>query len=283
MEARILIACAATLVAGSLMNSVSFAVPLGANITISDRVYTGTGWYSNREDQETEPGTVTTQTWDLEGFYLSGSQLTMVGGFDFKNGVWHGGDFYGSGDIFVDIDGDAVFGPPAEGTGSGNGPTMNRFGYEYAIRLNFPSMTYSVFQLTAGSTVLTTVGENINQESNPWRYDQGGTLLAGYENLALTYSSGLSDAAVGGLLGGTHNLLTVDLSFASGSDVTTHFTMACGNDNLMGSTHVPEAGSTILYLFCGVAGLFVVYARFQRSVVRFAPIRERVDQRARKP
>lgn len=269
------------IVAGGLMSSVSFAIPLGANITISDRVYTGTGWYSNREDQETEPGTVTTQTWDLEGFYMSGNQLTMVGGFDFKNGVWHGGNHYASGDIFVDINGDAVFGPPAEGTGSGNGPTMNRFGYEYAIRLNFPSMTYSVFQLTAGSTVLTTVGENINQESNPWRYDQGGTLLAGYENLALTYNSSLSDGAVGGLLGGTHNALTVDLSFASGNDVITHFTMACGNDNLMGATHVPEAGTTILYLFCGLAGLFVAHANYHWSAVRLSPIRKTRDNKPR--
>ena len=77
------------------------------NVTIYDRQGSG------GEDNETEPNTLTGQHWDLEAFFLDGTLLTLVGGFDFENGVT---DKYGRdwapGDIFVDIDGDAVFPVP---------------------------------------------------------------------------------------------------------------------------------------------------------------------------
>ena len=44
---------------------------------------------------------VTGQQWDLEGFFLSGSELTMVGGFDFENGEYASGHTYLAGDIFI--------------------------------------------------------------------------------------------------------------------------------------------------------------------------------------
>ena len=74
------------------------------NITIYDgNSSSETGWYGTQEDQEVEPGMQTGQYWDLEGFFLDGSMLSMVGGFNFKTGR----DGYTSGDIFIDIDGDA--------------------------------------------------------------------------------------------------------------------------------------------------------------------------------
>src|SRR4051812_4098371 len=78
----------------------------GGNITIRDQnagndaaneigfnpgPHSGTG----NEDNETESGfivpgwhqsTDSKQIWDLEGFYLNGSKLSLVGGFDFQNG-----------------------------------------------------------------------------------------------------------------------------------------------------------------------------------------------------
>src|SRR5450432_2916375 len=80
-----------------------FTSSIGNNITISDKNSAGSDWYSDREDQETEtnPNTVTSQQWDLEGMFQKGNQLTLVGGFDFKNGVpWSDGHTYRSGDIF---------------------------------------------------------------------------------------------------------------------------------------------------------------------------------------
>lgn len=57
-----------------------YALNLGTNITIWDKMGTV------NEDQEVEPNCVWDQQWDLEGFFLKGTTLTMVGGYDFKNG-----------------------------------------------------------------------------------------------------------------------------------------------------------------------------------------------------
>src|SRR5476649_2359167 len=116
------------IVSAAFAAGTAMATPFGTNITISDGNYSGTGWYSNREDQETEtnPNTVTSQQWDLEAMFMAGTNLTLVGGFDFKNGVtWSDGHNYKSGDIFIDVNGDAVYGPAAAGsgaTGYGAGP-----------------------------------------------------------------------------------------------------------------------------------------------------------------
>jgi len=77
------------------------------NITINDgRAGNGT-WYGDnsnntfaREDHEVEPGMQTGQKWDLEGFYLDGNILSMVGGYNFKNGESGNGITFTSGDIF---------------------------------------------------------------------------------------------------------------------------------------------------------------------------------------
>src|SRR5882724_10482020 len=101
------------IVSAAFVAGAAMASPFGTDITISDKNYAGSGWYSNREDQETEtnPETVTSQQWDMEGMFLSGTSLTLVGGYDFKNGVtWSDGHNYKSGDIFIDINGDAQYG-----------------------------------------------------------------------------------------------------------------------------------------------------------------------------
>ncbi len=232
-----------------------FALDLGQEITIYDLVSSSeTGWYGQQEDQETEPGTVQHQLWDLEAFFLKGTTLSMVGGYDFINGK----DGYESGDIFIDVDGDAQYGPVNDGTGYNNTFVSNTFGYDYVLDLDFANpegLMYYIYAIDENATVqTTTVYFNINQEANPWQYDSGGELFG---SGTINYQTGLKDDELG-LLGGTHNVLSVDLGFlkADINNFTVHFTMECGNDNLMGQNYdpIPEP-STVLLLGIGLLGV----------------------------
>ena len=220
-----------------------------ANITIYDnRVSGNLGTWSNQgntpgEDQEVEPGMLQAQEWDLEGFFLNGNILSMIGGFDFKNG--YGG--MGSGDIFIDYTGDAKYGD--------DGSSL-RNGYDYAIDLVFGSHgnpdRYNVYEITGQGTLVDVLSYN-RDKSSPWSYNPGQqtSIASG----AFSYLTG--NAALTNFSGGTHNfggnthygITGIDLSFLpAGQLFTSHFTMECGNDNLMGSgtTQVPEPATLML-------------------------------------
>ena len=74
------------------------------------------------------------------------------------------------------------------------------------------------------------------------------------------YQTGLADGDVAGLAGGTHNAAVFSLAFLpSGTEFISHYTYACGNDNLMGQFSVPDGGMTAVLL--GLAMLVVEGAR----------------------
>jgi hypothetical protein len=212
------------------------ALPLGTNITIYDGRGSGTGWTGSNEDQEVEPNCAIGQQWDLEGFFLEGNKLSMVGGYNFVSGEVGNGILFNSGDIFI--------------------KTGNSLDYNYVLDMNFSNKTYSVYSRPSGS--IQNVYYSQNAASNPWNYNPNGAIpLTGWGNKTFEYYTGLIDTEVGGLLGGSHNVAVVDLSFlAPGTTFTSHFTMGCGNDNLMGSgtTAVPEP-QMMLLLGLGLVGI----------------------------
>jgi hypothetical protein len=87
-----------------------------------------------------------------------------------------------------------------------------------------------------------------NKQSTPWKYESGGTLVNSTP-VYFAYAVGLSDAETG-LSGGTHNAVSIALDLLGievSKGFTAHFTMSCGNDNLMGqAAPVPEPQTLLL-------------------------------------
>jgi hypothetical protein len=254
LTALLVLTASITLTAGT-------AMAYGINITIPDE-QTGSGaWYSpDNEDNEVEPGNVASQGWDLEGFFLDGNILTMIGGYDFANGVYSNGwgKWFTSGDLFIDINGDVKYGTDVSPLGGANGynTISNTYGYDYAINLDFSNDSFTVFSIDSDSS-LNSVFFRQNDQSNPWEYVSGGTELnLGSDQTKLTYITGLSDSAVG-FNGGTHNSVSLDLSsfLAHGTEFTAHFTMGCGNDNLMGEGVVTPEPATMVLMGIGLLGI----------------------------
>jgi hypothetical protein len=235
----------AMLIAGVFVVS-TFADPidLGTKITAYDKWSDNSSWHGAGEDQEIEPPDLQGQIWDLEGVFLKGSSLSMVGGFNFSSGQSDGVRTYLSGDIFIDIDGNAKYGSdlPAS-SANGYNVVKNANGWDYAISLNFSNNTYDVYKIDATTDVVTPYF-GANRPSSPLELYNPNPLAADRHG-SFTYLTGKSDADVG-FLGGLHNIVQgIDLSFLGNTNFTTHFTMGCGNDMLIGkySINVPEPGT----------------------------------------
>ncbi len=208
------------------------------NITIPDinDEYGSTySWYKDvkngyvTDDNEVEYNCVPDQNWDLEGFFLdnSNNELSMVGGYNFEIG--YGG--FDPGDIFIDVDGGS---------------------YDYALVLDFGTSTYDVYSID-GTASLEKVYFGQNNASNPWKYTSGGEAVT--EDIAFSYddfetASGENIYDVKGDSNddGHYVVSGIDLSFLGTTDFMVHYTMECGNDNLMGrgSISVPEPGTLSL-------------------------------------
>jgi len=185
-----------------------------------------------------------------------------VGGYDFINGVntndlTHYNDYnIGSGDLFFNIH------------GVENNST---YGYDYVFDLDQINRTYDIYKLDSNSKFINPyVTQNIS--SNPWIYDLTSSTNPTKirESLEFTYQTNLNNNKVG-MDGGNHNAMIFDLSSFAGLfdfrpvDFDLHYTMECGNDNILGRGTIPnpEPG-TFLLLGFGLMG-FGAFLRKQQQ------------------
>lgn len=199
------------------------------------------GLGAGHEDNETEPGTITGDQWDLEAFVYSpgSSTLSVIGSYDFKNGQVYSGVNYTAGAIFVKGSGDSS--------------------WTYAYVLDFANNTYGLYNS------FTTLNPTDISASAPWSINTATANLLG--NGTFNYSTGLNDPFGLGLQSGTgHNQIDLSLGQLSPSilaDFYAHTTPMCGNDDLEGHYSAPDGGTTLMLLSLGLASLGFVQARFR--------------------
>jgi hypothetical protein len=224
------------------------------------------------EDNETEPGTIATQDWDMEAFVISGKTLYIVGGFNMQAGK----DGIKPGDLFIKVGGSKPTYLPTSGSGT---VSNSIYDYGFAVDLTQPvgatNPAASAYSLNGSSVLDTVIYDQFG--ANPWRYNSGGQLVA---NTGISYSSGLTTAQVNTLTGVSpvgagfsHNVLAVDLSFlgtiASGTDVWFSYTMECGNDSLKGQYsggfyRTPDSVASVLLIGLGLAAMGFYGLKFRR-------------------
>jgi hypothetical protein len=214
-----------------------FATPV--NITVTGTTPVSIDWFGlpgttvvPPGDNQMMPGTDRSNAWDMEAVLLDGNNLSLVASYDWANGEPFGSTMVTTGDLFIAVNGSST--------------------YNYALRFDYGTSNYDVYQLSSSSKFI--VPDDFILGSAPFEVDASTATDIGTHGFQ--YQTGLSDdAALGYTSWGTsttHNEITLDLAnflaLQTGEEIATHITMSCGNDELNGFGRVPEPGSLSMIL-----------------------------------
>lgn len=270
------------LISGSLVLGASQA--FAGEITIPDfnpgTIWSGPGGIAG-EDNETEPGTVQSQIWDMEAFVVSGSTLYIIGGYNMQAGAAGAGGstvngMLTPGDLFIKVDTGATGQPTYSPTVNPPGGLISNAGYGYTHVIDLTQTvgatgsSATVYSVDANSQFNTVVYDQFR--GNPWKYSSAGTSVG---SAPISYISGKTDAYIASnygvvVTGGGHNVLAIDLSLLNvpvGVDVWFSYTMECGNDSLKGQYsggfyRTPDAVASVLLIGLGLGAMaFFGYKR----------------------
>lgn len=279
---------------------------LPVNPTNAQKTTWANNWYKGLngkfgEFREVEPGMSTGEKWDIAAMYfdLEEKQLGVLGGFNFKDGVVDASYSSGNpdgvirvGDIFIKKNTAPVNSSDPSGY---NQTTTNTFGYDYALRLNFSSNTYTVIDLNAQSSLLNAVyynypnsnpgTNNLNAASNPWKFN--GDPVSGSQTYSMSFGTVTASTADGlaEYRDQSNAVLFPDITFTkygsapiynmvlndidkwapSKTSLYFHLTMECGNDNataeLAGGFKVPDHSHSVILIGLALISLAVVQRR----------------------
>jgi hypothetical protein len=206
-----------------------------------------------QEDGTVQYNAIAHQSWDLESFDLTGSMLSLNGGFDFLTGKGNGTSTrFPQGDIFVYF-GQQPYSTPSPWAGANDWDFAVHFVRDGNQNFMLTEEGCVLYQILGGGTTQYTGGTGALNPGLPWMVGngQGAAMMKAEYNEWVDggndWHNGVSGIDI-------QSILTA----AGGEDVYFHTTMKCGNDVLWGFVPghtVPDGGATAVLLGVGILGV----------------------------
>jgi hypothetical protein len=232
----------------------------------NDRDFSNNNLGANGAENNTvQNGAISNQTWDLERYDLIGSNLSIIGGFNFLTGKGSGSSaVFPMGDIFVYLGNETPYSVPS--AGDHDGPWAGKDAWDYVIhfdrgtdlniRETAGGIGYSIFQKSENHTINLTQSPAALQTGLPWYVTAVSTPEA-FGALTTSIDGEGTHYTIGG----------IDISEILGANQPfyLHSTMRCGNDVLWGHnegpSNVPDGGVTLCLLGSPIGALGLMRRR----------------------